>query len=261
MKQTFSFRRFGMLARKHYTENRINYIAGLGGYLMSLLLGLYGALRENLPSLSMFESGIVFVAFFVPIAVAKMSFAPYIYPNRQVGAFTLPATRVEKYLFGMVNTLLVSIIAIAGMEVAASLVAPHCAALNDFDFVRSIAGHWFAGLGELLVVMPMFASVTIFACTASRKGNVAIPMIATWAAIALLYALPTLILQSCDGWSVATLEFPAFITTYNNHMDVGNLVFECTTERLFDTRWWQNLILPAVLLVAAWFKFREYETK
>lgn len=261
MKQTFSFRRFGMLARKHYAENRINYIAGLGGYLMFLLLGLYGALRENLPSLAMFESSIIFVAFFVPIVVAKMSFAPYIYPNRQVGAFTLPATRGEKYLFGMVNTLLLSALTIGGMEVAASLVAPHCAVLNDFDFVRSIAGHWFAGLGELLVVMPMFASVTIFACTISRKGNLAVPMIITWATIALLYALPTLILQSCDGWSVATLEFPAFITTYNNHMDVGNLVFECTTERLFDTRWWQNLILPAVLLVAAWFKFREYETK
>ena len=86
------------------------------------------------------------------------------------------------------------------------------------------------------------------------------PMIITWATIALLYALPTLLINF-DGWSVATLDFPAFITTYNNHMDVGNLVFECTTERLFDTRWWQNLILPAVLLVAAWFKFREYETK
>lgn len=261
MKQTFSFRRFGMLARKHYAENRINYAAGLGGYLMFLLLGLYGALRENLPSLSMFESIVVFVAFIVPIAVAKMSFAPYSYPKRQVEAFTLPATRSEKYLFAAVNTLLVTALAVGVIEVAASLVAPHCAVLNDFDFVRSIAGHWFAGLGELLVIMPLFASVTIFACTISRKGNLAVPMIITWATIALLYALPTLIMQNWDGWSVATVDFPAFTTTYNNHLEIGDTTFVYTTERLFDTRWWHSLILPAVLLVVGWFKFREYETK
>lgn len=260
MKQTFSFRRFGLLARKHYAENRINYSAGLGGYLMLLLFGLHGALRDNIHSLGIFESGIIFVAFFAPIIVAKMSFAPYIYTNRQVESFTLPATRGEKYLFGVVNTILVSALAIGGFEMVASLVAPHCAVLNDFDFVRSIAGHWFAGLGELLVIIPMYTSVTIFACTITRKGNIAIPFIVTWAAIALLYALPS-ILINLDGWSVATLEFPAFVTTYNNHIDVGNTVLECTTERLFDTRWWHNLVMSAVLLVAAWFKFREYETK
>lgn len=260
MKQTFSFRRFCLLARKHYAENRTNYLIGLGGYLLFILLGLYGALREDKPSLSMFEAIITFTSVCTPIALAKMSFAPYILPNRQVEAFTLPATRNEKFIFSVVNTLLVSALAIVGVEVVASLVAPRLAILNDFEYVRSIAGHWFAGLGGLLMMAIIFGTSAIFACTATRKGNVAVAMFATWLGIVLLYSFPTLLINF-DGWSVATMEFPGFIATFNNHIDIGNTVMECTTQQLLQGSLWTKLALPIVLLVAAWFKFREYETK
>lgn len=261
MKQTFSFRRFGLLARKHYTENRINYLVGLGGYLMFLLLGLHGALRDNMPSLARLESILIFVAFFTPIAVAKMSLAPYIIPARQLEVFTLPATRGEKFLFAVVNTLLITSLAISGLEMTASLVAPRCAAWGDGIAVsRSVVGHWWGALTELMVVLPMFATTTIFACTVTRKGRVAVPMLLTWGAIILLYLIPTILIDG-GGVSVASVNFPAFIYTFNNHVECGNTILECVTEPLMQSRWWLCLIMPAVLLVAAWFKFHEYETK
>lgn len=261
MKQTFSFRRFGLLARKHYTENRINYFAGLGAYTLFLLLALQGALREgSMPSLDRFEAIIIFVTFIFPIILAKMNFAPYIYPRYQIEAFTLPATRSEKFLFATVNTLLVSAVAIVGLEIAASLAAPRCAMLNEFGYARTITGHWFAGLTEMLVIAPIFATSIIFAYTISHKGHVGLSLIATWGAIVLLYAIPSLLING-DGISIATMDFPAFITTLNNHIEVGNTLLECTTEKLVQPRWWNSLIMPAVLLVAAWFKFHEYETK
>lgn len=262
MKQTFSFRRFGMLARKHYAENRINYFACLGGYLMFLLLGLLGALREDMPSLDRLETILIFVAFFTPIFVAKMSFAPYILPARQMEAFTLPATRDEKFIFAVVNTLLITSLAISGLEVTASLVAPRCAMWGDGIAVsRSVVGHWWGALTELMVVVPMFATTTIFACTTARKGHVVVPMLLVWGAIILLYLIPTALMDFGDGMSVATVNFPAFIYTFNNHIECGNTTLECVTEPLMQSRGWLCLIMPAVLLVVAWFKFREYETK
>lgn len=262
MNSKFSFRRFGQLACKHYTENLTNYLVGLGAYTLFLLLSLQGALREgSMPSLARFEAIIVFVTFVCPIILAKMNFAPYIHTNHQVMAFSLPATRGEKFLLAVVNTLLVSALAIVGLEVAASLAAPRCAMLNEFDYASSITGHWFAGLTEMLTVAPIFAISAIFACTVARKGNVILPLIVTWGVIVLLYAIPSLILCNGDGTSVATMDFPAFITTFNNHMDVGDTVLECTTEKLIQPRWWNCLFTPVVLLVASWFKFNEYETK
>lgn len=261
MKQTFSFRRFGQLARKHYTENRINYIAGLGGYLFFILLCLGGALREDKPSLDRFESVIIFVNFFVPIVLAKINFIPYISTNRQVEAFTLPATRGEKFIFAVVNTFVGWALAIVGLEVIASLVAPRCALLNEFVYAHSIVGHWFARLDEMLIVTPVFATAAIFACTATRKGNAFVPMVITLGAIVLLYSLPTILLDNVGGTSVATLDFPAFIITLNNHMDIGQTVLESTTEKLMQPRLWHYMFVPTVLLISAWFKFREYETK
>lgn len=260
MKQTFSFRRFGLLARKHYTENRINYFAGLGAYTLFLLLALHGVLRDSMPSLDRFEAIIIFVTFFAPFILAKINFAPYTHTQRQVEALTLPATKGEKFLFATLNTFVVLAVAIVGLEVVASLVAPRCAELNEFAFVRSITGHWFAGLTEILAIAPIFATSIIFAYTISHKGHVGLSLIATWGAIVLLYAIPSLLING-DGISIATMDFPAFITTLNNHIEVGDTLLECTTEKLVQSRWWNSLIMPAVLLVAAWFKFHEYETK
>ena len=259
MKQTFSLSRFALLARKHYTENRTNYLLGAGGYLLFLLLGLYGALRSELPSMNMLETIVIFVGFFVPIVIAKMSFVPYIWTNRQVEAFTLPATRGEKFLFATVNTFAVSALAIAGIEVAASLAAPDVyVEVGDVLLGHShVVGHWFAGLSEMLAVATMFAIIAIFACTMARKGNVAVPMFTTWGAVALLYALPTILLHNGDGLSVASMDFPAFIATFNNHIEVGETVLEYTTDKLVQPHWLFGLVVPAVLLVAAWFKFRE----
>lgn len=263
MKQTFSFCRVALLARKHYTENRTNYLIGVGGYLLFLLLGLYGVFRSELPSMNMLETIIIFVGFFVPIVIAKMSFVPYIWPNRQVEAFTLPATRGEKFFFGVFNTIVVSALAIAGIEVAASLAAPdvHPEVGDVLLGYSRIVGHWFAGLSEMLAVVPMFAATAIFACSMARKGNVAVPMFTTWGAIALLYALPTFLLHNGDGLSVASLDFPAFITTLNSHIEVGETVLEYTTNKLVQPHWLIGLIVPAVLLVAAWFKFHEKDAK
>lgn len=257
-KQSFSLGRVALLARKHYAENRTNYLVGFGGYLLFLVLALQGAFRDTLPSLDRFDVVIIFAAFFLSAILTKMNFTPYIYPNRQVEAYSLPATRGEKFLFAIVNTFVVTLVAIVGLEVAASLVAPRC---NEFIYSHTISGHWFTELTEVFVLMPMFISTVIFACTASRKGNFGVSLILTWGVIALLYCIPSLLLCNGNGTSVATMDFPAYIVTFNNHFEVGSTILECTTEQMCQPHWWYCFFTPAVLIVAAWFKFKEHETK
>jgi hypothetical protein len=107
----------------------------------------------------------------------------------------------------------------------------------------------------------MFISTVIFACTTSRKGNFGVSLIFTWGVIALLYFIPSLLLCNGNGTSVATMDFPAYIVTFNNHFEVGNTILECTTEQMCQPHWWYCFFTPAVLIVAAWFKFKEHETK
>lgn len=262
MKQTFSFRRFALLARKHYSENRQSYLISAGIYLLFLAFALWRALDPEVPSMAFFESALLFVAFITPILAAKYNFTNYFQAGKQIEAFTLPATASEKFLFATLNSLLLTALAVVVFEVSASLVAPEsfesCKYSIDYSY---IAGHWFGGLTEFLQISIMFFATSVLACTMAHKGNVAKPMLLIWAVIVLLHFLPVVLFHNGYGTSVGEINVPHFTSTLNHLYTVGDTQIEFHAERLFWPQVWHTFVIPAVMLVAAWFRFREYEAK
>lgn len=260
--QSFSLGRVALLARKHYTENRQSYLIYVGIYLLFMAFSLWRALEPELPSMAAFESSLLFVSLVTPILAAKYSFSNYYQTGKQIDAFTLPATTGEKFLFATLNTLLLSALSIGIMEVAASLVAPESFEACEVSISYSyIAGHWFGGLTEFLQLSAMFFAVSILACTMAHKGNVAKPMFAIWGVILLLHFLPIILFHDGYGTSVGEINIPHFSSTLEHLYTVGDTQIEFFTERFFLPEAWHSLIIPVILLVAAWFRFREYETK
>ena len=262
MKQTFSLRRFWLLIRKHYTENRQNYLICSGIYLLFLAYAMWGCLRGEYPSPDAMEVCAIFAFIMTPIIASKNSFFPYIRTDEQVRAFTIPATMGEKFLFGVLNPIFLTALAVSLFEVPASIIHDHSA-----DFIpywaenNTIVGMWFAGLGPIFEVAILFYSTAILACTMAHKGNVAKPMFLIWAVLILIHAFPVLLLPASDGASVAQLNVPFFTSLFESKLTVGNTQLSFETERLFDLAHWHTFVLPTMLVVAAWFKFKEYQAK
>lgn len=260
MNTTFSLRRFGLLVRKHYTENRQDYLIVAGIYTLFLAYALWGCLRGNYPSPDAMEVCAIFAFIMTPIISAKKSFFPYIRTAEQVGAFTLPATMGEKFLFGILNPILLTALAVSLFEVPASIIHDHAA-----DFIphwsneNAVIGMWFAGLAPIFEIAILFYATAVLACTMAHKGNVAKPMFLIWAVLILVHAFPVLLLPMGDGSSVAELNVPFFTSLFESSLTVGGTHLEFETERLFPLAHWHTYVLPAMLVVAAWFKFKEYQ--
>ena len=262
MKQTFSLRRFWLLIRKHYIENRQNYLIGAGIYLLFLAYAMWVFLRGEYPFPDAMEVCVIFAFILTPIIITKKSFFPYIRTTEQVGAFTLPATMGEKFLFGVLNPIFLTALAVSLFEIPASIVHDHAS-----DFIpywaenNSIVGMWFAGLGPIFEVAILFYSTAVLACTMAHKGNVAKPMFLIWAVLILIHAFPVLLLPAGDGASVAQLNVPFFTSLFESSLTVGGTQLEFETERLFALAHWHTFVLPTMLVVASWFKFKEYQAK
>lgn len=260
---SFSFRRFALLARIHYVENRQNYLYGIGIYALFMAYSIWRALDPDNPSMNAFEASTLFVSFCTPVLVAKHSFSAYYQPGKQIEALTLPATQGEKFLFVTLNTLLLSTLVIATFEIAASLVAPTLLAKGDVSIYQSaiIVGHWFRGLDEFIPIALLLLGSSVLACTMARKGNVGKPMLLIWSLVALLHLLPVILFHNGLGTSTGEINIPHFTATLEHLFTVGGTQIEFHTERLLWPQVWHTLIVPTILLIAAWFRFSEYETK
>lgn len=261
MNNRFSFRRFWLLARKHYTENRQNYLIIAGIYALLLAYGIWACLRGDYPSLDAFEVMVIFAFIVTPILSAKMNFTPYVYTGKQMEGFTLPATQGEKFLFAVLNTILLTALAVTFIEVPASILHSHIDFAPDWSNGSTLVGVWFSGLAPLVEVSLIFFSTAVLACTMAHKGNVAKPMFLIWAVLILIHAFPVLLLPAGDGASVAQLNVPFFTALFESSLTVGGTQLEFETAPLFSLAHWHTFVLPTMLVVAAWFKFKEYQVK
>ena len=123
MKCTFSLRRLGLVAHKHYAENRTSYLYGALALLGLLGLCAMLSLTGNVKHIASFEAVNVMIACVAPIAVAKLSLHDSMMTGKQIGYYTLPATDGEKFLFALLNTLVLSALAVATFEVVASIIS------------------------------------------------------------------------------------------------------------------------------------------
>ncbi len=261
MNNRFSFRRFWLLARKHYTENRQNYLVIAGIYALMLAYGIWACLRGNYPSLDAFEVMVIFAFIVTPIWSAKMNFTPYVYTGKQLGGFTLPATQGEKFLFAVLNTILLTALAVALIEIPASILHSHIDFVPDWSNGSTLVGVWFSGLAPLVEVSLIFFSTAILACTMAHRGNVGKPMFLIWGVLILIHALPILLLPQGDGTSIAELNVPSFTALFEGELWSGKTLLAFESERLITPALWHTFVLPAILLVSAWFKFKEYQVK
>lgn len=261
MNNRFSLSRFWLLARKHYTENRQNYLIFAGIYALVLAYGIWACLRGDYPSMDALEVSVIFAFICTPILGAKMNFTPYIYTGKQMGGFSLPATQGEKFLFAVLNTIFLTALAVSCIEVPASILHSHIDFVPDWSNGSTLVGVWFAGLAPLVEVSLIFFSTSVLACTMAHRGNAAKPMFLIWGVLILIHAIPILLLPQGDGTSVAELNAPFFTALFEGQLWSGDTLLSFESERLFTLSGWQTFILPTILLLSAWFKFKEYQVK
>lgn len=260
MNNSFTLRRFAMLWRKHYIESGRLYLLALAGVLVVIAGATLTTFHHR--DMYFYEGIALFSAMFFPLLVAKMSFASYYITKQKMTAFTLPATQGEKYLFGVVNTLAVSLAIYGLIEVGASITAQF---VEFEDYVAIVGvGSWFDTCWDNIRLILLVSSMMIFACSMSKDSPVK-AFGFTCVAFILLGFIPTLLVPT-DG-SMFLAERPSFLPMTQAELRTliyeGDTVFTFTNEvsagRL--VRYVGEVFVPVVMLLAGYFKFREHQMR
>ena len=260
MNNTFSFRRLWLLARKHYSENRRPYLIGVACYAFVLFICFWCWLGGEVEDDFLMEFAFMWSAIFIPVVVAKINFSDSMKRGSSQIYYSLPATEGEKFLFALLNTLVVSAVGIAVCEVCASLL--HDATPPRPDRIGgdySAIGHWFANLGDMIVIALLFMSGSVVACSASKdKSGTGFAFVMS--ALAVLFFLPELFIAPQGDYLISTEGFiVGGNTLYCDYATAGGLDVWFLTPPVLPFHEWYNAIVPALLVVIGWFKFRERE--
>lgn len=258
MKCTFSLRRLGLVARKHYAENRTSYL-----YDALALLGLLGlcatlSLTGNVKHIASFEAMNVCVACIVPFVVAKFSLSDSMMTGKQIGYYTLPATDGEKFLFALLNTLVLSALAVATFEVVASIISD---SLPQGHFhTTALVGRWFES-GWVYAQLGLFwMSASMLAMSMAQDSPIK-PMVLIIGVLAIINFAPLCIFPPANEIFVQSLDVTRFTSSVAGTFHYGNSVLDIIARPFGYESWWNDVWLPIILTIAAWFKFRERQSK
>lgn len=259
MNSRFSFRRVALLAQKNYSDNRRNYRTALLLLLVWYACSLYIALSGEKFDLFGFEIFLECAAFVVPIWVARLSFGIVNTPKDDFLSTTLPATRAEKFTFGLLNVVLLTALSIGVMEITASILRDgvDVAVLEDYN---SFAGTWFKGFYAYTEVGLFSIAFSMIAAQSRRLGFAKSYIIAA-ACYILLQLIPVAITEFAPDITSVVYNFPFFSGKIGSSICVDGLRLEfCTLSRVPYADWH---ILPVVgiLLVASWYLFRDKNQK
>lgn len=260
MNNKFSFRRLWLLARKHYSENRRPYLVGLACYAIVIFICFWCWLGGEYEDNFLLEMAFLWSSILIPITVSKISFGDSMKRGSRQIYYTLPATQGEKFLFALLNTLIMSAAAIVVCEVSASLL--HTAIPERpgiFYDGQTPVGHWFANVGQLVSLSALILGGAVLACSSS-KDNSAKAMAFVMIALILGILAPQLFLPVNGDYTIGTTSFIiGGNTLYCDYTVAGGLKVEFLTSPVLPFYGWYNAIVPALLVVIGWFKFRERE--
>ena len=258
MKCTFSLRRLGLVAHKHYAENRTSYLYGALALLGLLGLCAMLSLTGNVKHIASFEAMNVMIACVAPIAVAKLSLHDSMMTGKQIGYYTLPATDGEKFLFALLNTLVLSALAVATFEVVASIISDSIPQGHFHE--TALVGRWFEG-GWVYAQLGLFwMSASMLAMSMAQDSPIK-PMVLIIAILAIINFAPLVIFSSESEIFIQSLDVTRFTSSVAGTFKFGNSVLDFIARPFGYEMWWNDVWLPIILTIAAWFKFRERQSK
>lgn len=259
MNKSFSLRRLWLLARKHYSENRRHYLVGVACYALVLFVCFWSWLGGEYENDVVLEMAFLWSAMVMPILVAQISFADSMKRGSRQMHYTLPATQGEKFLFALLNTLVVSAAAIAVCEVGASLLFAEVPERLGADRGNFVLGHWFANVGQLTALSTLFMGGAVLGCSASKDWR-SKTWVFVWVAMVLVYFTPHFFLSPGGDYTIGTDSFLiGGNTLYCDYTTAGGLQVGFLTPPVLPFYEWYNIVVPALLVVVGWFKYRERE--
>jgi len=118
MKNLFSLQRFGLLFKKHTSENYKSYLLSIGVLtgIMFLIMG-FATIKINGGPLRLNQQKMFFVLFLLAAGTIFTStiFASLGEKNKAIALLTLPATRLEKYLISWLYSFVIFLIIYTGV--------------------------------------------------------------------------------------------------------------------------------------------------
>lgn len=263
MNDIFNGKRFFAYAVKHYTEHRRFYqLALLLLFLCILISNYFGARGSAGGSFLGFNPGSrSIISLVLMVLVAQTSFQDYRKRGRRIGAFMLPVSSLEKYLFGWFNSLVLFWAAYLLFNTITLYPA-----LWAFDLpVQKYLPLFNAPMEGLGLLTICLLNAGVLFTNAFAKKDIRWAYVLTGGVILLWLLLPYL--PAKLGWvnDAGYLQFPAF-TELHPTLTEGEGYFWYTIAALGDGAYfrineWFLWITTAFFWITGYFKFRERQLK
>lgn len=263
MKNIFDFKRFGLLARRHYTANWKFYLFNLLGIVCLFAIAFYFGVKsfesQNESSSRGIVGTICFMGYFAQVFIwVSRSMKGYVGRFTQVAEMMLPSSAVEKYLFAWLNSFVVGTLLYVGLFLLFDT-AVH--AVSGFSVINY--GNMRNSLLEIFLTIycPIMFHAFLFFCHAAFGRRYLAGWILIGVGLLLCMVLTKGIYHHFTVGGDARTVFQVNQTALVNLQDgivtyfVGWPFF---SSFFYWVGWWLTWV---VLFIGGYFKFRERPVK
>lgn len=246
MNNTFSFRRFALLVRKHYVETGRQHLYIAGGMFVLFVL----VSRSEIMDFYFFAS----VIFFVGGALwLHRTCRAYYRPDEAQEAYTLPAAQGEKYLFCWLNSYLVYCILFFLMLRIGTFL--HGIGVEEKPWVTYSGPVWF----EFFLFAAVLHALALFCCSWVKRNPIRGYLLVGGIAVVAMLAY-TYLLTELTGIILSPL--PGSKTMVLHREGSSTLLYPIAAFRCGEVVNYIAASAAALLFwTAGYFKFRERTLK
>ncbi len=245
MKEKFSFGNVMSLLRKHLYENRKVYFWCIVAYAIGLVFMLWNAYHDNSSIICKILVGVSVIV--GPVAFTKLASTPYQQTDKQIIAYTLPATQAEKFAFIFIWSLVCSFALWAVMVLTTG-------GINFWVLHRN--PNLFSDWQDAIENITIWSGIALLSMSMS-KGSPFKSFCIVFGSYLICLLIPILATSMLIGIEPTSIDMPVSVNALDSWANSGNASLQFTVDATFHTKWWMNFCFPLVMWPAAYFKFRE----